>query len=329
MPILRRFAVPAAKAAVAAALVVWLVRSGLLSPATLAPALERPVWLAAGTAALLGVAIFAGLRWHCLLMAQGMRPDPAVSVRLSFVGLFFSLVVPGGISGDVLRVFYSARLPGGHRAGALASVAVDRVLHLSVFLVFAAFAVAFYPGVSFADANIRVTAGLLALYFALIGAAAALVASESVRRHAWVEGLLGRLPFHRAVTRLYDAARAYRTHPAQLAAAAGAGALAVAGSMAAYYCYGRALGDTSLGAGAYVFAVPLVAVASAIPLTPGGVGLGQAAALVAFAWAGADPALGVNVVTLVQAGSVFVSLPGAVLYLTHRDEARQAAAEPS
>ncbi len=64
-----------------------------------------------------------------------MRCYWANTLRLTFLGLFFNLVLPGITGGDLPKALMVVREHPERRAHALASVVIDRLLGLWVLLV--------------------------------------------------------------------------------------------------------------------------------------------------------------------------------------------------
>ena len=77
---------------------------------------------------------------------------------------------------------------------------------------------------------------------------------------------------------------------------------------------------------AYVFAVPLGLIATALPISPAGVGVGQVAFSYLFDWStGVKSAIGSNLITAHQIVTFFLSLSGGVFYLRRPKPAPPAA----
>ncbi len=86
-------------------------------------------WLAAGIAAYGLFEILAGVRWQILLRVQGVHLSWWRLYGLLMVGLFFSLFIPGGTGGDLVKGYYLLKeAPVGRKTSAALSVVMDRVL---------------------------------------------------------------------------------------------------------------------------------------------------------------------------------------------------------
>jgi uncharacterized membrane protein YbhN (UPF0104 family) len=83
-------------------------------------------------------------------------------------------------------------------------------------------------------------------------------------------------------------------------------------SMAVYRVAGHAIG-TPLGWKQVFMVCPLVFVATALPISPGGIGVGEAAASVLFAQFGVET--GATIMLIVRLWFLILRLPGALFYV--------------
>ena len=75
-------------------------------------------------------------RWQLLLKVQEIRLEFLTLLKLSMIGTFFSLVIPGAVSGDIIKMLYIAPHAKGMTAEAVLTIFLDRVLGLvGLFLV--------------------------------------------------------------------------------------------------------------------------------------------------------------------------------------------------
>lgn len=308
-----------AKLALVAGLLAWLVRSGHLDFAALSGAFAHPAWLAAGVAAGGAVVIVASLRWRELLAVQQIALGVRETTRLSLVGSFFSTVMPGGFSGDLVKVFSLAERHPLRKSAVVLSIAADRVMGLAALIFTAAAVLAVRYAAVAADARLQAVAGMIGLLVIGLAAAVPFMFSATVRNHRVTVALLAKLPFSGLVTRLYDALHAFKGAPARVRDATLLSFASALLNALAFYCLGRALGNVTLGLFDYAMVIPLILLATTIPIAPAGIGVGQAAALVMFQHlAGVDKAFGANVMTLYQLGTLVYAGLGAWLFLVQR-----------
>jgi uncharacterized protein (TIRG00374 family) len=99
---------------------------------------------------ILAVAIYAAtqaassLRWQLLARPLGFHAPFGRFFSLYYIGMFFNLVLPTSVGGDVVRAWYLDN-KSGRRADAFISVIADRVSGVVVLLLIALVALAFQP----------------------------------------------------------------------------------------------------------------------------------------------------------------------------------------
>lgn len=264
-------------------------------------------------------------RWWRLLALAGCPTSWFNALRLTFLGMFFNLVVPGLTGGDVIKAVIVARENPRRRADALVSVVVDRILGMGSLALIAA-AVILVSGDAFRELRLPLF-GLLAA--GLVGVL--LYASPHVRRGLGLSKLVDRLPLGDKLRSLDRAALVYLGHPLELSVAVLLSLFNHAVIIFGVQCLGHAVGVDAQAVGLrdYFVVVPVANIVSALPLAPGGWGLGEAAYGVLFKMIGASATLGVAisvVFRLIQlgfglVGGLFLLLPGA------KDAVRRAEAE--
>lgn len=285
----------------------------------------EPGGLGLAFAALLAGVAFGVTRWWRILNLAGCPSSWGNTLRLAFLGVFFNLVFPGITGGDVPKALMVVREHPERRADALATVVLDRMVGVWA-LVLLATGVAWAGGESFAPLRVP---SLLALLAGTLGVFLVLVPGP--RRALGIDRLLERLPQGERLKKLEVAAELYRGHAWELA---GSVVLSLGNHLSVavgVLLIGRALGD-DLDALAYLAIVPVVSLVSALPISPGGWGVGEAAYGTLFQMMGAEAALGVAVSVTYRLCSVALGLFGGLFLLAPggrevRREALEAARE--
>lgn len=97
--------------------------------------LHIEMWFAALGAGLIG-SVAAAKRWQSFAAELGFKRTLAQYTAYSFIGMYFNLVLPTSVGGDVMRIWY---LDGetGRKWAALASIFLDRLSGLLVLIAFA------------------------------------------------------------------------------------------------------------------------------------------------------------------------------------------------
>ncbi len=129
---------------VSVSLLAWIAWHTDWDHVTQAFATLRWHWWLAAVGLLLATQVVSGWRWQ--LLARPLRFERSLSQMTGyyFIGMYFNLVLPTSVGGDVVRAWY---LDGGsgRRLAAFASVFLDRLSGLLVLLILACVAVTLSP----------------------------------------------------------------------------------------------------------------------------------------------------------------------------------------
>jgi glycosyltransferase 2 family protein len=230
----------------------------------------RPASLLAALAVFAPICPLLAWRWGLLLRAAGVRIGWAATVRLTWIGLFFNTVVPGGAGGDVVKLIEVGRY-SSRRSEAFGAIVADRVIGMLVLVALGVSAAAALGGEA---VDLALGAGSVGLAL-LVGGA--VYASPWLRRRVDVGRLLGRLPFG-AQLRLVDESLVRLSAAPGALIAAGAISLAaqVLTVLTALFA-ARAVGLHAVPFLAMLVTTPVALVANSIPISPGGLGLMEVA----------------------------------------------------
>ena len=269
--------------------------------------------------ALVVLALVTAWRWRWLVEALGLVLPAAAAVRYTLYGIFFNLVVPGSTGGDVVKAYYAAKHTGVPTK-AVVSVFVDRAVGLFALVLFAG-------GVLFSSPTREGWAAprmLVAVVLAGAVVGGVLALSRRVRRALGLSALFAKLPFQR-VWREVDAAFAlYRRRPGSLGLGLLVSFLNHAGTAALAFVLAQALGLSVVSLSDCLALVPVTSLLSAIPLLPGGWGVGELAFAYFFAPVGVAPSEAVALSVVLRLAILASGLPGGVLWAFSRDHARRA-----
>ncbi len=270
---------------IAGILLAYLAKSGFIDQRALSKPFEAwPIALGAIALVLFDVAIMAW-RLSLLFRPSGMWLPFRVSMQLTLVGFFFAAFLPGSAGGDLAKLFYAAR---GNRERSSEIVAVtlfDRAIGLFSLLIMPLILGLLSPRFIWSLPAMRTLFGVaVMLASGLVAVFLFCLYCESlVKRFAerlfWF--LPSKLMLHQAVTTIAG----YRDHAGILV---GALALSLLANFALVVV--MLLGARLLNSGGFdvkmSFVIPLGFIANSIPLTPGGLGVGETALNGLFAMAG-------------------------------------------
>ncbi|MGH9938668.1 MAG: lysylphosphatidylglycerol synthase transmembrane domain-containing protein [Blastocatellia bacterium] len=281
----------------------WAAAKQLISTKWLLPCLSALT--------VFGAAIEAR-RLGFLFNAQGMRLSFVEGYRVVAIAALFNFCIPGGTGGDVMKLYYLTAGNRGRRVEIATLLFVDRAVALFCMLCLVV--------------TLALLEGRLVWDYPLIGAlvaAAALGAiglltggtiacSTRLRASRWYAYLMSRLPLHRYLARAADALYVFRKNKTALAKAA---ALSLVGHLAL-------LGVLSAAARVFMPNAPALTVsllallgllANALPITPGGMGVGEAAFEGLFRLVGHSG--GAQLILSWRVGAIALCCVGCALYI--------------
>jgi uncharacterized membrane protein YbhN (UPF0104 family) len=129
---LKTFFINVLKLLVAGALIAWLISSDKLDFKLITQLKHHPQSvLLAILLSLINLTLIS-IRWRRILSARSTYPLPLMGlINVNWIGQFFSSVLPGSFSGDLIKLLYVQNLnPELSKKFVLASVLIDRVIGL-------------------------------------------------------------------------------------------------------------------------------------------------------------------------------------------------------
>lgn len=251
-------------------------------------------------------------RWWRLLALAGCPTRWWTALRLTFLGLFFNNVLPGATGGDVPKGLMIAKQNPGRGADALMTVLVDRIFGMVALAALALLVILLVP-TPFDALRPGLLIGLTAVVLGTV-----LYATKRLRRLLGLTALVDRLPLADKLRSLDRAALLYLQRPGGMAIAFAFSFVNHVLVTLGVIVLGRALGVQGVRMLDYFVLVPVANLVSAVPLAPGGWGIGELAYSGLFRMIGASAAMGVAVSVsfrlsqLVQSllGGIFLLLPG-------------------
>ncbi len=252
---------------------IILQRLGLIDLQVLLGAVHQPGRLAVAFLFLLATVPLAALRWSILLHALKFRATFGWSLQVTFVSLFFHTFLPGAYGGDLVRLAIAYRAAGSGINRLAFSILVDRISGLVALLVLGLAVLPVIPMV-YAGRFGWIVAAVLAGGLAAVSIA--LLAGDKLVR------LLSQLPkpvgpkLALVFDELLGALKAYASKPAAVGYSVVLSLVQYVFVLGALMVLGDAMGFEGLSAAGYVIAGTWSLVANALPITPGGLGIGEA-----------------------------------------------------
>jgi hypothetical protein len=301
--------------AIGIALLVYLGTSGAIQWSRLAGLLQN--WPLSLAALLILIADVAVISWRLkvLLEPAGFHLTLPASFRLSQIGIFFNSCLPGSTGGDLIKIYYATEGNKGRRLEVATIILFDRAVGMFGFMVLPLLLAPFFPELTAASRGIRFLLWTATVVALAMVAGTLLAWSVRLRNSAAVKWILTRVPLSKFIERLYDAIHSFRLHKLTVLNA-------VLLSLLAHLLAGSVAMLAALAMFPQQFAwkmsvvIPLGFTANALPFTPGGLGVGEAAFEKLFSMAGiqggAEALLGWRMLTFVM------SLLGLAFYLQGR-----------
>jgi len=302
----------ALKLTLGGALIWWLIWSGRFDPSVYnALFAERTARFLLGVLVGQGIMLLVPLvRWWLLLRAQGLPISLGEAIRISLMGAFANLFVPGGLGIDGLRLLYLRRFHRGQWVAGASSVVMDRALGVVALLALGGTCSLILLVQNYNPWVFRLVAINAIL---LVGLLAGLALACGFLR-------VPILPVFRRVSLVDKVVRAmqvYRTHRGALAWGL---LLSIIGHLGV--CVAACFALLSLSYPVTVVAVvtvtPIVTMSRTIPLTPLGLGVSDSVAALLYPLVGLDG--GAEVQMLLRATIVLVFLACGLAYFKGRQE---------
>ncbi len=312
------------KLTIVAGLLWWMVDSGKLSLSQMTVFLNRPDLVFAGILVwLLGPVGLGSLRWWLLIRGANLHCSYFRALKLQLVGFFFNTAMPGAVGGDIVKAIYIVRdqdVPLG-KTPALLSVLLDRIIGLIGLFFMGVVAACFSYERLLAT---PVTRSLLMGLAAVVGASALFLAVVFL---PWRDGrdpvhsvLSLRLPGFGLLKRIYQALRAYKYRPGIVFATIGISVVIQMIFLGFMGFIGKILyGDQGFDASLLAPIFPFGILVTAIPLAPGGLGVGHAAFEKLFSLVGLPG--GANVFNVYVLSQLVMNLLGIIPYLSLKSHA--------
>lgn len=253
----------------------------------------------------------SNFRWWLLIRVHSLGHTYSDLIRPTFIGAFFNNFLPSSTGGDLFRMYHVYRQ--GHGAAASVSpIVAERAIGLLCMVALATVMVFQFGAETLIFQGLRsILSWLLAC-----GAAGMLIVSIPSTYYVF-HRFLQRWDGIRAVSAILgitEAVHAYLRRPGLLLVL-GLVSLLLQGMQIVIFLILGAGVEAPLGPSQYLFIVPVVLVAASIPVTVGGLGVREAAAITLFTAAGMTPEHAAAVSLLFIPVILVSGLPGLWFFL--------------
>ncbi|MBF0270788.1 MAG: flippase-like domain-containing protein [Magnetococcales bacterium] len=273
------------------------------------------------------------LRWIVLLRSQRIALPLSWGHKVTFLGLYCNLVLPGGgMAGDAVRLAQVIRVAPEQRLEGFLSLFVDRAVGLYGMLFIAMLAIVSNPAVVTGIGPLQLMAGVVfgAVVGVPVGAVVLYRLLHFLTEQAWFARLLAAGRLGQLLGRLLDIIRLYRNALPQLLMA-----FLLTLVLQGLLLMGLVLVSMAMGVGTltpldYAFATPWAWMANFLPLTPGGIGVGEAAFDQMCRWLETVPSGAPygTIFLVYRMLNMLGSFPGLVIFFFDRQKVRAVIQEP-
>lgn len=301
----KKIAIGALKFALAVAILYWLWQSDRVDFSIFKKILN-PIDLAI----LIGLAFtslfFFSYRLHLLLRDHGFGQSYFQAWRLAMMGLFFNYTLPGGTGGDLAKIYYLAKSNAERRGLVVGLVVLDRLLGLYGMVAMAMVSFVLRPTAMFGEPDLWILFGMTTTVFLVLTGIIWWAFKHAKRprevKQDWLK-------------KVYDIVVLLPNKKLFIKALCVTWLSQIASVLILFFG-ATAAGYQNLDMLSFFVVAPLGFILTAIPISPGGIGVGQVAFYALFkVYTDSSSDLGPSVVTLYQVLLFVISLSGLYYYL--------------
>ena len=253
-------------------LLIFLLNSGRLDFVLILKAYKNPTPLLLGIFFCFLALLSPIFRWLTLSRLQMLPLSGLDAVRLTMIGYFFNIFIPGATGGDVIRAAYTIRDCPERRPHALTVIFVDRGLGLHALLLLVMIVFLFRAPLFYSYPNLRIWILCIAMIF--IGGTLMAFLLVFVKINSLMMPFLGRIIG--GVKAWQEAIKLYRIQPGMVGIAYLFSILSAFFNVLAIHFMMLAVGSNPSAVDSF-FVAPFAILANALPFTPGGIGVAESA----------------------------------------------------
>ncbi|MFA5271465.1 MAG: lysylphosphatidylglycerol synthase transmembrane domain-containing protein [Candidatus Omnitrophota bacterium] len=269
---------------------------------------SKKIYILLGFIVFLSVQLIAILRWQFLLHSLKVKVSFRDAFGTSFVGLFFNLIFPSFVAGDVFKGF-SISASHGEAKKVASSVLMDRFSG-AVALMFISFFSYFFGRKVFNEKEVSLCLILLCL---LIGFCSLVIFSK--RFFSLIVKLLGNFSFKDKLINFHEHLYFFRKNPSVFLKSIYFSLPVQLLTCVTFYITSKAFG-MHMSIIYFFILVPIIMMIALIPITIAGAGTREAAAVYFFSLIGVEKSVGLGLSLLNLAFTILVGLAGGIFYVT-------------
>ncbi len=308
------------KLAIVLSILIYLVNSGKLNFEKLLLFREEPGILAFMVFVLVIIVVpLATFRWWLLLQAIGLPVKPKQTFLLTWIGNFFNTTLPGAFTGDVVKAYYVIKAQQEEeRTPALMTLLIDRFVGLFGLIVMSFLALVFNFDLILSQENMHSLAWMIAALFLFTVLFYFIAMFPFKDGHDPFIRLFKRLPASKLTIKVYSAFKKFQ-HQKKILLLTLVLAMCIHSMIALiFFQLAHLIGVEGMNLATQFFLMPIGLITVAIPIAPGGIGIGHAAFESLYQLAGLSGGADIfNVFIIVQLG---IFLLGGIPYFLYSSE---------
>lgn len=301
----------------AASIFIYLIMSGKIDFYKISHTFLNSYWMP--SLLMMGglTLVMTAWRWNILLSSQNIHLNFKNTLKLVFIGHFFNIVIPGTVSGDVVKAYYITRNchsgeEGNQKVKAALSVFMDRFIGLLVLVVITFVAVLLNYSQIQSKPELKILGNMVIMGFGVAFVFCLFFFLKKNNSQNKEKSSFFPSFFQNMIMAFW----CYRNSLDKIFWASIITVINFLINITLYYGAVRALGENELYISQYFFLIPLGMFATAIPIAPAGLGIGQGVFLKLFEWTYGRPVtIGADMITLVQMVIVSWALVGLLVYV--------------
>jgi hypothetical protein len=296
----------------AGAILIWLIKKGDLDLSLISQAITlHPLSVTLCIFLVLFSAVGTSFRWKLLLevKSQGKLPRKKI-IGLTWIGLLFSSVLPGAVTGDVLKVVYAKDLDATlTKTFLITSALMDRIIGLLGLL----FLLGFFSIWHYSELialSIDMKKLLQFNFFLLMGAIGFFITLFLPQKiQIKILEILKKIPlFGNSFFKVLSGVWAMGSEKVTILKCLGMSIIFQAGNVLAIYVISYPFFTADINLSTFFTFIPLGLMCTALPISPAGLGIGHAAFGTLFSYYGISK--GASLFNLYFLCLVFVNLMG-------------------
>lgn len=271
-----------AKAGLTISIFYWLIKKDLLDFNFIFKFSEHPLLFATTLGLAMGAQLMAIQRWRILLKIQNILSHFGYALNLSLIGQFFNFAMPGGVGGDLVKSYYLIQDHPEARGKAVLTVLADRVIGLHMMFFVAFFAI--LSDFSFIQNNNKMISIFYIITVACIVSTSGLfmVFSQNTKIKNFIRNQFFKINFLKSKYHHVEALNSFAQNKWLLLKAYFYSFAAQSLSILVMYYVCQGVLQLDISIHSFFIIAPIGFIFTALPISPAGIGVGQAAFLFLF-----------------------------------------------